>query len=320
MIVIATVYYSLFVSADAYDTSVFTPNVAERYRKEYIENIRNKALNLRELPINENSHIVILSTCSSDTTNGRKLLILQLENEVNEQVVKNESSIAEEVSETDVEDTPAKNDDSLWLWTTGGLIILIVLLLLIFMIPKKKKDEQKMEDTKENHIAVKKSKPLWKDILMLFIKIGVILLALYLLFTFIFGIHIHSGIAMSPSISDRDIVIYYRFDDTFKADETVIYEYDGEELIGRVAAVSGDTVEVTENGLKINGYLQQNNKAVGETFAFEDGIDYPVTLKTGEFFILGDNRQHSKDSRLFGAISQKAIKGSVITIIRRRDI
>ena len=55
-----------------------------------------------------------------------------------------------------------------------------------------------MEDTKENHIAVKKSKPLWKDILMLFIKIGVILLALYLLFTFIFGIHINSGIAMSP--------------------------------------------------------------------------------------------------------------------------
>ena len=34
-----------FVSADAYDTSVFTPNVAESYRKEYIENIRHKALN-----------------------------------------------------------------------------------------------------------------------------------------------------------------------------------------------------------------------------------------------------------------------------------
>ncbi|MBQ8133585.1 MAG: signal peptidase I [Clostridia bacterium] len=164
------------------------------------------------------------------------------------------------------------------------------------------------------------SEPLWKDLLRLFAKIAVILLVLVLLFTFVFGIHSHSGVSMSPSVNDRDLLIYYRLDREFSADEAVVYEHDGEMLVGRIIAVEGDTVDIAEEGLKINGYLQQNHKSVGETLAFENGIEYPVKIKQGEVFILGDNRQHSADSRLFGTVSESSIKGSVITVIRRRDI
>ncbi|MBQ8133887.1 MAG: signal peptidase I [Clostridia bacterium] len=166
----------------------------------------------------------------------------------------------------------------------------------------------------------KAPEPLWKDLLGLLVKIAIILLVLLLLFTFVFGIHSHSGNSMSPSVNDRDLLIYYRFDRSFSAGKAVVYEHDGEILVGRIIAVEGDTVDVTEEGLKINGYLQQNHKSVGETLAFENGISYPLKIQQGEVFILGDNRQQSADSRLFGTVSESSIKGSVITVIRRRDI
>lgn len=177
-------------------------------------------------------------------------------------------------------------------------------------------NENKIEKTE-----IKKApEPLWKDILRLLVKIAVILLVLVLLFTFVFGIHSNSGNSMSPSINDRDLLIYYRLDRHFTAGEAVVYEHDGEILVGRIIAAEGDTVDVTEEGLKINGYLQQNHKSVGETLAFENGVEYPVKIKQGEVFILGDNRQRSADSRLFGVVSESSIKGSIVTVIRRRDI
>ena len=42
---------------------------------------------------------------------------------------------------------------------------------------------------------------------------------------------------------------------------------------------------------------------------------YPLTLKGGEYFILGDQRENAKDSRYFGAVKGKEIKGRVITVL-----
>ncbi|MDR3830753.1 MAG: S26 family signal peptidase [Mediterraneibacter sp.] len=45
-----------------------------------------------------------------------------------------------------------------------------------------------------------------------------------------------------------------------------------------------------------------------------------MTLNSGEYFILGDQRGNAKDSRYFGAVKDKEIKGRVITVLRRSDI
>ena len=48
--------------------------------------------------------------------------------------------------------------------------------------------------------------------------------------------------------------------------------------------------------------------------------EYPYTVPTGSFFILGDYRTQSKDSRDFGAVDLADVKAKVITLLRRRSL
>lgn len=151
----------------------------------------------------------------------------------------------------------------------------------------------------------------------LLIKIGVIAGILVVLFFFILNFHTTSGDAMSPSFNDRDLVLSYRLDKSYAARDVVVLDVAGERQVRRVVAVEGDTVDVTSEGLRVNGYLQQEHYANGETLAFEGDVEYPVTLGAGEIFVLGDNREHSIDSRVYGPVKSKDTIGAVITVIRR---
>jgi signal peptidase I len=50
------------------------------------------------------------------------------------------------------------------------------------------------------------------------------------------------------------------------------------------------------------------------------GEELPLTVEEGPYFILGDNRREAKDSRIYGQIDKKRIKGRVIGVLRRRQI
>lgn len=166
----------------------------------------------------------------------------------------------------------------------------------------------------------KKKRTIKNDIIDLFIRLATIIFAVWAIFTFVFGLLVYHGVGMEPSIQDRDIVIYYRLDKHYIANEAVIYEAKGKLYVGRIIARGGDTVEITDRGLEVNGYVQQDYKNKGDTLAVRGGTGYPVTLADDETFILGDNRENTSDSRMFGAIKLKDIKGIVQLVIRRRDI
>lgn len=106
----------------------------------------------------------------------------------------------------------------------------------------------------------------------------------------------------------------------FQPLDVVVIEKDGETQIRRVVAKSGDSVEITEDGLKINGYLQQETEIYTETLPYTEGIAFPITLGENEYFVLGDNRSNAKDSRIYGAVKKEEIKGTVITLLRHRGV
>lgn len=159
-----------------------------------------------------------------------------------------------------------------------------------------------------------------QDIVQLLLKIAFIVLAVFLIFTFLYGIVRINDVSMKPAIKDGDLVIYYRLDKRFISGDVAVFEDDGRTTTGRVVAVAGDTVDITKNGLKINGAEQISQDIYYDTTQFKDGVDFPVTVGNGQVFILGDNRPQASDSRIYGCIDIKDVKGKVIAIIRSRGI
>lgn len=158
------------------------------------------------------------------------------------------------------------------------------------------------------------------DLLSFIIRIGWILLFLVVLLQVVCGITVNRGERMSPMFNDRDIVVYYRLDKSVNAREVIVFEDDsGNVLLGRVVAKTGDTVDIDERGLKINGYYQTEKYAHGDTVLFEGGIAFPLTLGEEEYFVLCDDRSNSLDSRTLGPVPFARMLGRVMLQIRQRD-
>ncbi len=164
----------------------------------------------------------------------------------------------------------------------------------------------------------KEKSPIKDDILFLVLKIVIFFVLLAMMFFFVFGIYRCSDHMMSPAFKDGDLAIYYRLQKEYQPSDVVVIEKDGETQLRRVIAKSGDCVEITADGLKINGYLQQETDIYTETLPYAEGISFPVTIGKGEYFVLGDNRDNAKDSRIYGTVKKSEIKGVVITMLRHR--
>lgn len=163
----------------------------------------------------------------------------------------------------------------------------------------------------------KKCHTVKNDLIFLGIKIGVFGILLGGTFLFVIGGYRCSDNMMSPAFKEGDLAIYYRLQKNFQVSDTVVIKKDGELQIRRIIAKAGDEVDITEDGLKINGYLQQENEIYSETLPYVEGISFPITLGQDEYFVLGDNRTDAKDSRVYGGVKYEEIKGVVITLLRR---
>lgn len=173
---------------------------------------------------------------------------------------------------------------------------------------------------KEKNYKKNQKDPVTRALLKLAIKIVSICLVIAFVFTFIFGMYRVNDTSMVPNISPGDMILFYRLDNDFVVGETVVYSYKKENKIGRIVAMPGDVVNIDEKGLVVNNSHQYEPKIYKETLPFTDGIKYPVKLKENEIFLLADNRDKSVDSRLFGPVEKKYIKGKIFTLLRRRGI
>lgn len=145
---------------------------------------------------------------------------------------------------------------------------------------------------------------------------GIIWAALH----YVYGVYRMNDISMSPSLKDGDLVFFYRMQKELKAGDIVIFEDETGRLTAeRVIAVTGDEVDIDETGLKLNGSYQHEPSITSKTYRFESEVSFPVKPGEGEVFVLGDNREHAKDSRMFGCVGKSAVKGKLIGLFRRRN-
>lgn len=144
---------------------------------------------------------------------------------------------------------------------------------------------------------------------------------LWITFAFILGIKMAPNDDMKPRISAGDILVYYRIAKTPTVQEVVVLKKNKTDYIGRVIAKSGDTVEITkEASLIVNGNMVVEDNIYFSTPYYEGFTEYPLTLKEDEYFVLADKREGGEDSRYYGPVNKKEIKGTVIGQFRRNGI
>lgn len=128
------------------------------------------------------------------------------------------------------------------------------------------------------------------------------------------------GISMQNTLTQGDFVLMEKFSDIERFDVIVFQMADGTIYIKRVIGMPGDTVSYRNDQLYINEevveetFLEENLAHDEERIPFTNDFEFEELmgvkkLGTGSYFVLGDNRRMSKDSRSFGAISEENIIG-----------
>ena len=114
------------------------------------------------------------------------------------------------------------------------------------------------------------------------------------------------GNSMHPTLEGDEIMLLNKLGHIDRFDIVVakIEEKDNN-FIKRVIALPGETIEIKDNKIYINGEILDEDFGYGITY----NID-AITLGNDEYFLLGDNRIISLDSRSFGPISKKEILGT----------
>ncbi len=177
------------------------------------------------------------------------------------------------------------------------------------------KDDEKYIVKKIHKIAATQS------LITLLLKIIIFVAGIYLIFTYVFGFTNMSGLPMYPRISDSDLVLYYRLEDKIKTGDIVVFDKNNKEYVLRVIGTSGQTIDIDNDGnLILDGHVV-DEKIVYKTYKDKNSdIQFPYQVPEGEYFVLGDFRMSSVDSRNFGAIKKDQIKGTVINLLRSRDL
>ena len=116
------------------------------------------------------------------------------------------------------------------------------------------------------------------------------------------------GDSMNPTLKNGQILILNKLDKKYERMEIVVFDYKGERLIKRVIGLPGEEVYIKDNKIYINDEEIKDYRDDVKT------ADYKLNVKipNGYYFVLGDNRGNSADSRLIGLISEEEIKGSVL--------
>lgn len=150
-------------------------------------------------------------------------------------------------------------------------------------------------------------------------RLAVITLAVWILFSQVFVLTQCEGMGMFPAIEDGDLILGYRLHETYEKGDVIIYRRGDATYLGRIAAMETDTVIIDESGMYTVNGTTQGGDILYPTYA-KEGIEYPYRVQEDEFFVLGDYRTQTQDSRDFGAIPLENVLGKVITIVRRRGV
>lgn len=138
-------------------------------------------------------------------------------------------------------------------------------------------------------------------------------LALIIQFMLFHPFYIPSA-SMEPTLKVGDRVLVREHPSAFRRGEVVVFHSSlngSEDLIKRVVAVAGDTVEVRGGALYVNGLRQAERYLLQPVI---EGVFPKTKIRPGFLFVMGDNRNDSEDSRIFGQVPTNTVIGQAYVV------
>ena len=186
--------------------------------------------------------------------------------------------------------------------------------------PEKGKGSKRGKKGKDGKEEIK---PVWKDILEMFIYFVAVLVVSLLIVTFVGQRTVVEGSSMNPTLTDGDSLfvdkISYRFADPKRFD-VIVFPYQHAKktyYIKRIIALPGEDVFINAEGtIYINGKVLEEDYG-NEVILNPGRAETTITMGPDEYFVMGDNRNNSSDSRdaMVGNINRKDIIGKAFVRI-----
>ena len=148
-------------------------------------------------------------------------------------------------------------------------------------------------------------------------------LAVVLLFTFVIRLIGVDGHSMVPTLQDGDrlLVLNAMLDNDYGYGDIVVLRKDTfleEPIVKRVIATEGQTVDIdfVSGAVYVDGELLEEDY-INEPTYVEEGTEFPLTVPEGSIFVMGDNRNHSSDSRSsdLGTVDTRYVIGKAVFLL-----
>ena len=147
-----------------------------------------------------------------------------------------------------------------------------------------------------------------KKILKEWVSYFLIILAILLIRLFIITPVRVDGPSMNPTLENKQILLLSKYSKHYERFDIVVFNYAKQKLVKRIIGLPGEKIEFKNNKLYIN------NKEIEEDFGHMETEDFSLsdigyeTIPDNMYFLVGDNRTNSLDSRYIGLVSDSDIE------------
>jgi len=131
--------------------------------------------------------------------------------------------------------------------------------------------------------------------------------------TCIIDIAIVKGDSMNPTLKNNDLLLYSKINNNYSRFDIVIMKIDNKYYIKRIIGLPGETIEYKDDKLLVNKEIVDEpfNTTKTSDFTLNQICSYEI-IPENKYFVLGDNRENSYDSRNYGLVDASNIKGKII--------